>query len=79
MLAAYAGTTQAYRLANGLQGGGHFIVSYYRKPGQQHGMLRPFTLSADTRGRDVLAVEQLLHAVRSVQSMDRERHPEWFA
>lgn len=79
MLAAYAGTTQAYTLANGLQGGGHFIVSYYRKPGQQHGMLRPFTLSADTRGRDVLAVEQLLHAVRSVQSMDRERHPEWFA
>lgn len=79
MLAAYAGTTQAYRLANGLQGGGHFIVSYYRKPGQQHGMLRPFTLSADTRGRDVLAVEQLLDALHTVQRIDRVRHPGWFA
>lgn len=79
MLAAYAGTTQAYTLANGLQGGGHFIVSYYRKPGQQHGMLRPFTLSADTRGRDVLAVEQLLDALHTVQRIDRVRHPGWFA
>ncbi len=78
MLAAYAGTTQAYRLANGLQGGGHFIVSYYRKPGQQHGMLRPFTLSAETCSRDVLPIKNLLDAVRVVQKMDRERHPEWF-
>jgi len=78
MLAAYAGTTQAYKLANGLQGGGHFIVSYYRKPGQQHGMLRPFTLSAETCSRDVLPIKNLLDAVRVVQKMDRERHPEWF-
>lgn len=79
MLAAYAGTTQAYKLANGLQGGGHFIVSYYRKPGQQHGMLRPFVRQGDTCGRDVLPVERLLEVVHTVQRMDRERHPEWFA
>lgn len=78
MLAAYAGTTQAYKLANCLQGGGHFIVSYYRGPGEQHGMLRPFTLSGDTCGRDVLPIKKLLDAVRVVQKMDRERHPEWF-
>ena len=79
MLAAYAGTTQAWAVASGLRDGGHFIVSYYRKAGQTVGILRPFALSGDTRGRDVLPVEQLLQAVRSVQSMDRERHPEWFA
>jgi hypothetical protein len=79
MLAAYAGSTQAWKAANGFEGGGHFIVSYYRKPGETHGMLRPFALSGDTRGRDVLPVEQLLDAVHTVQRMDRERHPEWFA
>ena len=79
MLAAYAGTTQAWAAADRLSGGGHFIVSYYRKAGQVVGMLRPFALSGDTRGRDVLPVERLIGAVRSVQSMDRERHPEWFA
>ena len=42
-------------------------------------MLRPFALSGDTRGWDVLPVERLLDAVRSVQRMDRARHPEWFA
>ncbi|MFU2489936.1 hypothetical protein [Thauera sp. WH-1] len=79
MLAAYAGTTQAWAAAARLSGGGHFIVSYYRKSGEAVGMLRPFALSGDTRGRDVLPVERLLDAVRSVQRMDRERHPEWFA
>lgn len=78
MLAAYAGTTQAWAAADRLSGGGHFIVSYYRKAGEAVGMLRPFALSGDTRGRDVLAVERLIGAVRSVQSMDRKRHPEWF-
>ena len=79
MLAAYAGTTQAWAAADRLSGGGHFIVSYYRKAGEAVGMLRPFALSGDTRGRDVLAVERLIGAVRSVQRMDRVRHPEWFA
>ena len=79
MLAAYAGTTQAWAVAGGLRDGGHFIVNYYRKPGEAFGMLRPFARSGDTRGRDVLPVERLLDAVRSVQRMDRERHPEWFA
>ena len=79
MLAAYAGTTQAWAAADRLSGGGHFIVSYYRKAGEAVGMLRPFALSGDTRGRDVLPVERLIAAVRSVQGMDRERHPEWFA
>lgn len=79
MLAAYAGTTQAWSVAGCLRDGGHFIVSYYRKSGEAVGMLRPFALSGDTRGRDVLPVERLLDAVRSVQRMDRERHPEWFA
>ena len=79
LLAAYAGTTQACKAANGLQAGGHFIVCFYRQPGEKHGMLRPFALSGDTRGRDVLPVEQLLDAVHTVQRMDRERHPEWFA
>lgn len=78
MLAAYAGTTQAWAAAGRLSGGGHFIVNYYRKPGESAGTLRPFGLSGDTRGRDVLLVERLLDAVRSVQRMDRERHPEWF-
>lgn len=79
MLSAYAGTTQAWAVAEGLRGGGHFIVNYYRNPGEAVGLLRPFALSGDTRGRDVLSVERLLEAVRSVQRMDRERHPEWFA
>ena len=79
MLAAYAGTTQAWAAADRLSGGGHFIVSYYRKAGEVVGMLRPFALSGDTRGRDVLPVERLIGAVRSVQRMDRVRHPEWFA
>jgi len=78
MLAAYAGTTQAWAAADRLSGGGHFIVSYYRKAGEAVGMLRPFALSGDTRGRDVLPVERLLDAVQSVQRVDRERHPEWF-
>jgi len=77
-LAAYAGTTQAWAVAGGLRNGGHFIVSYYRKAREAVGMLRPFALSGDTRGRDVLAVERLLDAVRSVRRVDRERHPEWF-
>ena len=79
MLAAYAGTTQAWAVADGLRDGGHFIVSYYRKVGEAVGMLRPFARSGDTHGRDVLSVERLLGAVKSVQSMDRARHPEWFA
>ena len=53
-------------------------MSYYRKAREAVGMLRPFALSGDTRGRDVLAVERLLDAVRSVRRVDRERHPEWF-
>jgi len=77
-LAAYAGTTQAWAVAGELCDGGHFIVSYYRKPGEATGMLRPFALLGDTRGRDVLPVERLLDAVRSVRDMDRPRHPEWF-
>ena len=79
MLAAYAGTTQAWAAADRLSGGGHFIVNYYRKAGQAVGLLRPFALSGDTRGRDVLPVERLLEAARSVQGIDRKRHPEWFA
>lgn len=78
MLAAYAGTTQAWAVAGGLRDGGHFIVNYYRKPGEAAGMLRPFALSGDTDGRAVLPVEQVLDAVWSIQEMDRERHPEWF-
>lgn len=78
-LAAYAGTTQAWAVAGGLRDGGHFIVSYYRRAGEATGMLRPFALSGDTRARGVLPVERLLDAVRSVQGMDRARHPEWFA
>lgn len=79
MLVAYAGTTQAWAAAGGLRSGGHFIVSYYRKAGEAVGMLRPFALPGDTRGRDVLPVERLLEAVSSVWDMDRRRHPEWFA
>lgn len=78
MLAAYAGTTQAWAVAGGLRDGGHFIVNYYRKAGEDFGRLRPFALSGDTRGRDVLPVESLLDAVRSVQKIDRTRHPDWF-
>jgi hypothetical protein len=78
MLAAYAGTTQAWAVAGGLRDGGHFIVNYYRKAGEEFGRLRPFALSGDTRGRDVLPVESLLDAVRSVQKIDRTRHPDWF-
>lgn len=78
MLAAYAGTTQAWAVAGGLRDGGHFIVNYYRKAGEEFGSLRPFALSGDTRGRDVLPVESLLDAVRSVQKIDRTRHPDWF-
>ena len=54
-------------------------MSYYRKAGEAVGMLRPFALSGDTRGRDVLPVERLLEAVSSVRDMDRRRHTEWFA
>lgn len=79
MLAVYAGTTQAWSATGGFREGGHFIVSYYRQPAEATGMLRPFALSGDTRGRDVLSVGQLLDAVRSVREMDRARHPEWFA
>lgn len=79
MLAAYAGTTQTWKLADGLRDGGHFIVMYYRKPGENDGMLRPFVLPESATGRDVLSVDRLRSVIRSVEQMDRARHPEWFA
>lgn len=78
LLASYAGTTQVWQVTNRLQEGGHFIVLYYRKPSQPVGMLRPFALPASARGRDVLPVGELREVIRSVSSMDRARHPEWF-
>ena len=72
------GTTRAWAVAGGLHDGGHFIVNYYRKPGEAAEMLKPFMLLGDTCGWDVPPVERLLDAVRSVQRMDRERHREWF-
>lgn len=79
MLAAYSGTTQTWQLADGLRDGGHFIVLYYRKPGEVDGILRPFVLPVSATGRDVLPVESLRGAIGSVEKMDRQRHPEWFA
>lgn len=77
MLAAYAGTTQTWALADGFPGGGHFIVLYYRKAGQQHGMLRPFALPRSASAREVLPVEKLREVVGQVVAMDSARHPEW--
>lgn len=79
MLAAYAGTTQTWALADGFPGGGHFIVMYYRKAGQQHGMLRPFALPRTASAREVLPVERLRAAIGQVIELDRARHPEWVA
>lgn len=79
MLAAYAGTTQTWKLADGLRDGGHFIVLYYRKPGDVDGMLRPFVLPVSATGRDVLSVQHLRDAIGSVEKMDLQRHPEWFS
>ena len=79
MLAAYAGTTQTWALADGFPGGGHFIVLYYRKAGQQHGMLRPFALPCSASAREVLPVEQLRGVIGQVLETDRARHPEWVA
>lgn len=77
---SYAGTTKVWEVAGRLQGSGHFIVVYYRDPGQRHGNLRPFALPASTsvRGQDILPVAELLDMINSVSRMDRERHPEWF-
>lgn len=77
MLAAYAGTTQTWALADGFPGGGHFIVLYYRKAGQQLGMLRPFALPQSASAREVLPVEKLRGVIGQVVKMDRSRHPEW--
>ena len=79
MLAAYAGTTQTWALADGFPAGGHFIVLYYRKAGQQHGMLRPFALPRTASAREILPVEQLRAVIGQVIEMDRARHPEWVA
>lgn len=79
MLAAYAGTTQTWALADGFTGGGHFIVLYYRKAGQQFGMLRPFALPQSASAREVLPIEQLRGVIGQVLEMDRARHPEWVA
>ena len=79
MLAAYAGTTQTWALADGFPGGGHFIVLYYRKAGQKHGMLRPFALPRSASAREVLPVEQLREVIGQVLETDRARHPEWVA
>lgn len=79
MLAAYAGTTQTWALADGFPAGGHFIVLYYRKAGQQTGMLRPFALPGSVSAREVLAVDKLRGVIRQVVEMDRARHPDWVA
>lgn len=78
MLAAYAGTTQTWKLSDGLREGGHFIVLYYRRAGESEGLLRPFVLPGSATGRDVLTVEYLRAAIGSVETVDRVRHPEWF-
>jgi len=78
MLAAYAGTTQTWAISDGFPHGGHFIVLHYRKPGQERGLLRPFSLPRSANAREVLPVEQLRSAVRQVVEMDRTRHPDWF-
>ena len=77
MLAAYAGTTQTWALADGFQVGGHFIVLYYRQAGQQHGMLRPFALPASASSREILPIDKLRGVVAQVVAMDRSRHPDW--
>lgn len=79
MLAAYAGTTQTWALADGFPAGGHFIVLYYRQAGQQHGMLRPFALPASASSREVLPVDTLQGVIDQVVGMDRVRHPDWVA
>lgn len=79
MIAAYAGTTQTWVLADGFPAGGHFIVLYYRKAGQQHGLLRPFALPQTTSARELLPVARLRSVIDQVVKMDRARHPEWFA
>lgn len=78
-LAAYAGTTQTWALADGFPAGGHFIVLHYRKTGQRAGMLRPFALPASASAREVLPVDKLRALVGQVVTMDRARHPSWFA
>lgn len=78
MLAAYAGTTQAFELADGFPAGGHFIVLFYRGAGQRDGLLRPFALPGSLSSREVLPVDELLGVIRQVVQMDRVHHPGWF-
>ena len=78
LLASYAGTTKVWQLTNRLQEGGHFIVLYYRQSSQSNGILRPFALPVEARGRDLLPVAELREVIESISSMDRVRHPEWF-
>lgn len=76
-LAAYAGTTQVLRLAEGLPAGGHFIVLNYRASREQHeGILRPVVLPGPVT--DPLGSAEFTARLRQVMAIDRGNHPEWF-
>lgn len=75
-LAYYSGTTRVWQLADRLQSGGHFVTIYYRKPGAQFGLLRPFVFPED---QDLpIPYDTLLEALSEVMARDSAAHPEWF-
>lgn len=76
LLAAYAGTTGAWKQGNGMREGGHFIVLNYRNSATaKDSLLRPFAL---TNTGAVLPADGLQGYIQQVMQMDRVKHPEWF-
>lgn len=71
LAATYALTTRTLEQARGLHNGGHFITLFYLP----RRLLRPF---ASPAVGPFLPVQELRTAVRQVQSIDQQRHPDWF-
>lgn len=75
---AYAGTTQAWALADHFRRGGHFVVINYRKPKAGESSLRPFAIPEKGNPGSLVPAEEFINIVEYVISQDRRAHPEWF-
>lgn len=79
LMAAYAGTTKAWKLVEGPNPGSHFVTLNYRKMNAKNqSYLRPFAANA-YENMQPFDSEFIQATIESVAEKDLLKHPEWFS